>query len=103
MYKRQTVEVHGTVINGIVVATSITSKTVSQLDTEDFEFVGTITNLIPSSANSGTFVLKNITFSYSGSTTTTGFTFANYSNQSVEMQATHLNGQWQAVSLELHN
>jgi len=98
-----TVEVHGTVINGIVVATSITSKTVSQLDTEDFEFVGTITNLIPSSASSGTFVLKNITFSYSGSTTTSGFTFANYSNQSVEMKATHLNGQWQAVSLELHN
>ena len=98
-----TVEVHGNVINGIVVATSITSKTVNQLDTEDFEFVGTITHLTPSSANSGTFVLKNITFSYSGSTTTSGFTFANYSNQSVEMKATHLNGQWQAVSLELHD
>lgn len=98
-----TVEVHGKVSQGVIVATSITSKTVNELDTEDFEFVGTITNLTPSSANSGTFVLKNITFSYSGSTTTNGFTFANYSNQRVEMKATHLNGQWQAVSLELHD
>lgn len=98
-----TVEVQGTVINGVVVATSITAKTVNQLDAEDFEFVGTLSNLTPNGANSGTFVLKNLTFSYSNSTTTSGFTFSNYSNQTVEMKATHVNGQWQAVSLEIHN
>jgi len=98
-----TVEVQGAVSNGVVVATSINVKTVNQLDTEDFEFVGTISNLTPTNANSGTFVLKNITFSYTSSTITSGFNFSNYSNQVVEMKATHLNGLWQAVSLELHN
>lgn len=96
-----TVEVQGNVVNGVVIATSINSKTVNQIQSQEFEFVGTVSQLTSFTPNSGTFLLKGITFNYSNSTSISGFNLAN--GIRVQVKATQTNGSWTATSIELED
>ena len=93
-----TVDVTGTLVNGVLVASTVTAQTRTQIEAKQFEFVGKITN-----KTSTTFDLKGITFSYDNGTVFSGITLSNYANQTVELKATHLNGVWKAVQVSIDN
>ena len=85
------VEIHGSVNNGILIATKV--ETPSDASLHEFEFHGTVSNW---SASAQTFDLHGLTFRYDGSTS---IQVALGNGIRVEIKATRTSGAWLATEI----
>lgn len=89
------VEVEGRIRSGQLMATKVEVKSSSEIESQDFEFYGYITNL---NSNAKTFELRGETFSYDSNTKNLNLlTSANL----VEVKASRSNGLWYAREIEI--
>jgi hypothetical protein len=90
------VEIHGSISNGVLVATKVETPSNTDVATHEFEFHGTVTNL---DGGAQTFDLHGLTFGYNGSTNMHGITLAN--GLSLELKATRASGAWLVKEIQL--
>ena len=90
------VEIHGSISNGVLVATKVETPSNTDVATHEFEFHGTVTNL---NGGAQTFDLHGLTFGYNGSTNMHGITLAN--GLSLELKATRASGAWLVKEIQL--
>lgn len=91
------VEVEGTIRSGQLMATKVTIKTVSQVETQEFEFYGVISNV-----TAQTFVVRGETFYYDANTANSSLLTRNPLPY-VEVKARRTNGRWQAIEIDLED
>lgn len=91
------VEVEGSIRSGQLVATKVTIKTASQVETQEFEFYGVISNV-----TAQTFVVRGETFYYDVNTANSSLLTRNPLPY-VEVKASRTNGRWQAIEIDLEN
>lgn len=91
------VEVEGSIRSGQLVATKVAVKTASQVETQEFEFYGVISNV-----TAQTFVVRGETFYYDASTSNSSLLTRNPLPY-VEVKAHRINGQWQAIEIDLED
>lgn len=89
------VEVEGSIRSGQLVATRVTVITASQVETQEFEFYGVISNV-----TAQTFVVRGETFFYDGSTSGSSL-LSRTPLPYVEVKARRTNGQWHALAIDL--
>jgi hypothetical protein len=87
-----TVEVRGTAVNGVVVATRVEVKTLAQV-TQTFEFIGTVSNL---NIVTRTFSVKGVDFTYDLTTRIDVLGWLTGATPLVRVKATQVNGVWVA-------
>lgn len=97
-----TVEVEGTVRNGVVVASKVKVETEAELEAQEFEFHGTFSAL---DTNARTFVLKGYRFTYDSQTEFDGVNWATNPTPSyIEVKAVlNTDGSWRATQVEADN
>ena len=91
------VEVEGNIRSGQLVASKVVVKTASQVETQEFEFYGVISNV-----TAQTFVVRGETFNYDGNTSNSSL-LARNPLPSVEVKARRTNGRWQALEIDLED
>lgn len=91
------VEVEGNIRSGQLVATKVTIKTASQVETQEFEFYGVISNVTAQS-----FVVRGETFYYDANTANSSLLTRNPLPY-VEVKARRANGRWQAIEIDLED
>jgi len=91
------VEVEGSIRSGQLMATKVTIKTVSQVETQEFEFYGVISNV-----TAQTFVVRGETFYYDANTANSSLLTRNPLPY-VEVKARRTNGRWQAIEIDLED
>lgn len=89
------VEIHGSISNGVLVATKVETPSNTDVASRTFEFHGTVSAL---DVNAQTFVLHGLTFQYNGSTSMSGITLAN--GLRLEIKATRTSGAWVATQIQ---
>jgi len=92
------VEVKGRVSSGVIVASEVEVKDEDEIENEDFEFHGTLSNV---DTTARTFVLRGYTFSYDNATTFEGLTLSNGSTDFVEVKAQLVEGGWLALEVKV--
>lgn len=90
------VEIHGSISNGVLVATKVETPNNTDVASRTFEFHGTVSAL---NASAQTFVLHGLTFQYNNSTSMSGVTLAN--GLSLEIKATRTSGAWVATQIQI--
>jgi len=90
------VEIHGSISNGVLVATKVETPSNTDVATREFEFHGTVSNW---SVGAQTFDLHGLTFEYNGSTNMHGITLAN--GLHLELKATRASGGWLVKEIQL--
>jgi hypothetical protein len=88
------VEIHGTITNGILVATKIETPNNSDIESREFEFHGLVTAV---SGSPLTFALRGITFKYDNTTNTHGISLAVGSR--IEVKAIRSASGWFATDI----
>lgn len=88
------VEIHGSVSNGVLIATKVETPNNSDVASRKFEFHGTVSAL---DANAQTFVLRGLTFQYNNSTNMPGVVLAD--GVRIEVKATRTSGAWVATQI----
>ena len=88
------VEIHGTITNGILVATKIETPNNSDIESREFEFHGPVTAV---SGSPLTFALRGITFKYDNTTNTHGISLAVGSR--IEVKAIRSASGWFATDI----
>lgn len=88
------VEIHGSVSNGILIATKVETPDNRDVASRKFEFHGTVSALDPIAQ---TFVLHDLTFQYNNSTNMQGVTLVN--GVRIEIKATRTSGAWVATQI----
>lgn len=88
------VEIHGSVSNGVLIATKVETPNNSDVASRKFEFHGTVSAL---DANAQTFVLRGLTFQYNNSTNMPGVVLAD--GVRIEVKATRASGAWVATQI----
>lgn len=88
------VEIHGSITNGILVATKVETPNNTDMASRKFEFHGTVSAL---DVNAQTFVLHGLTFQYNGNTSMSGITLAN--GLRLEIKASRVSGAWVATQI----
>jgi len=91
------VEVEGSIRSGQLVATKVAIKTASQVETQEFEFYGVISNV-----TAQTFVVRGETFYYDANTANSSLLTRNPLPY-VEVKARRTNGRWQAIEIDLED
>ena len=91
------VEVEGSIRSGQLVATKVTIKTASEVETQEFEFYGVISNV-----TAQTFVVRGETFYYDANTANSSLLTRNPLPY-VEVKARRTNGRWQAIEIDLED
>lgn len=93
------VEIHGTVRNGVILASKVEVQTEAELERKEFEFYGTFSNL---NTTAKTFTLKTYTFRYDSNTVFEGINWAvNTAPTSIKAKAVlDANGQLLATKVE---
>lgn len=91
------VEVEGSIRSGQLVATKVAIKTASQVETQEFEFYGVISNVTLQ-----TFVVRGETFNYDGSTANSSL-LTRSPPPYVKVKARRANGRWQVIEIELED
>lgn len=91
------VEVEGSIRSGQLVATKVATKTASQVETQEFEFYGVISNV-----TAQTFVVRGETFYYDANTANSSLLTRNPLPY-VEVKARRTNGRWQAIEIDLEH
>lgn len=91
------VEVEGNIRSGQLVATKVAVKTASQVETQEFEFYGVISNV-----TTQTFVVRGETFYYDANTANSSLLTRNPLPY-VEVKARRTNGRWQAIEIDLED
>lgn len=91
------VEVEGSIRSGQLVATKVTIKTASEVETQEFEFYGVISNV-----TAQTFVVRGETFYYDANTANSSLLTRNPLPY-VEVKARRANGRWQAIEIDLED
>ena len=89
------VEVEGFIRSGQLVASKVDVKTASQIETEEFEFYGVVSNV-----TAQTFVVRGETFYYDSNTANRDL-LARTPLPYVEVKARRANGQWQAFEIDI--
>jgi hypothetical protein len=89
------VEIHGSISNGVLVATKVETPNNADVASRTFEFHGTVSAL---DVNAQTFVLRGLTFQYNNSTSMSGVTLAN--GLPLEIKATRTSGAWVATQIQ---
>jgi Domain of unknown function (DUF5666) len=103
------VEIHGTVLNGIILASRVEVEDRTSLEAQEFEFHGSLSGLVQSSATAGTFTLKGYTFHYNTAGTLPLRTavespdFRTQTNPYIEVKAILNNGQWFATEIDVED
>lgn len=92
------VEVQGSFLNGTVVATQVEVQSRSSLETHEFEYHGTVSQL---DTTAQSFVLRNRTFFYNSNTQFQGVNWQVNASPQVEIKAIRSNGVWLATSVAL--
>ena len=90
------VEIHGSISNGVLVATKVETPNNADVASRTFEFHGTVSAL---DVNAQTFVLRGLTFQYNNSTSMQGITLANGAR--IEIKATRTSGVWMATQIQI--
>lgn len=91
------VEVEGSIRSGQLVATKVAVKTVSQVEVQEFEFYGVISNV-----TAQTFVVRGETFYYDANTANSSLLTRNPLPY-VKVKARRTNGRWQAIEIDLED
>lgn len=91
------VEVEGSIRSGQLIATKVTIKTATQVETQEFEFYGVVSNV-----TAQTFVVRGETFYFDGNTSNSHLLTRN-PLPSVEVKALRTNGRWQAIEIDLED
>lgn len=91
------VEVEGSIRSGQLIATKVTVKTATQVETQEFEFYGVVSNV-----TAQTFVVRGETFYFDGNTSNSHLLTRNQL-PSVEVKALRTNGRWQAIEIDLED
>lgn len=91
-----TVEVRGTTVNGVVVATQVQVKTLAQVQAGTFEFIGTVSNL---NILTRTFSVKGVDFTYGPSATIDVLGWLTGATPLVRVKAMPVNGVWVASEI----
>ena len=89
------VEIHGSVSNGVLVATKVETPNNTDEASRTFEFHGTVSAL---DTTAHTFALHGLTFQYNNSTSMQGVTLANGAR--IEIKATRTSGVWIATQIQ---
>jgi hypothetical protein len=90
------VEVEGSMRNGVLVANDVDVKTRSLLDTEEFRFFGTVSNL---NVLTRTFTLQGLTFTYGLLASIEVPNWITGATPNVEVRAVRAAGEWQATRI----
>ena len=88
------VEIHGSISNGILVATQVETQSNNDVALHEFEFHGVISAL---NVTAQTFVLHGLTFGYDNGTILYGVSMANGAR--IEIKATRSSGVWRATEI----
>lgn len=91
------VEVEGSIRSGQLIATRVTVKTATQVETQEFEFYGVVSNV-----TAQTFVVRGETFYFDGNTSNSHLLTRNPLPY-VEVKALRTNGRWQAIEIDLED
>jgi spore germination cell wall hydrolase CwlJ-like protein len=91
------VEVEGSIRAGQLVATQVAVRTALQVETQEFEFYGVISNV-----TAQTFVVRGETFYYDSNTSNSDLLTRNPLPY-VEVKAHRINGRWQAIEIDLED
>lgn len=91
------VEVEGSIRSGQLVATKVAVKTASQVETQEFEFYGVISNV-----TAQTFEVRGESFYYDANTANSSLLTRNPLPY-VEVKARRTNGRWQAIEIDLED
>ena len=91
------VEVEGSIRSGQLIATKVTVKTATQVETQEFEFYGVVSNVTAQN-----FVVRGETFYFDGNTSNSHLLTRNQL-PSVEVKALRTNGRWQAIEIDLED
>jgi hypothetical protein len=94
------VEVHGAVRNGVIVATRVDVENENELQVQEFDFFGTVSNL---NVLAQTFTLKGVVFSYTSSTRNEVSNWITGATPSVRVRASLVAGQWVASRIRLQS
>jgi hypothetical protein len=90
------VEVHGRVAGGVVLASRVELKTEVELEVEDFDFFGTVSNV---DTVARTFTLRGLPFTYSAGTRNEVPNWVSGATPSVRVKATLTGGVWLASEI----
>ena len=88
------VEIHGSISNGVLMATKVETPSDTDVASHEFEFHGTVSAL---DATAQTFVLHGLTFKYDNSTSIQGVVMAN--GVGIQIKATRSSGVWFATEI----
>jgi len=88
------VEIHGSVSNGVLIATKVETPSNTDVATREFEFHGTVSNW---NASTHTFELHGLTFGYAPGISVQGVTMAD--GVRIEIKATRTSGAWLATEI----
>jgi hypothetical protein len=94
------VEVHGTAVAGVIVATRLELKGANGIEVQDFDFIGPVSNV---DTVARTFVLKGLNFSYTASTRNEVVGWVNGATPTVRVKATPAGGAWIASEIRLQS
>jgi len=88
------VEIHGSISNGVLIATTVETPSNADVASHEFEFHGTVSAL---DATAQTFVLHGLTFKYDNSTSIQGVVMAN--GVGIQIKVTRSSGVWFATEI----
>ena len=91
------VEIEGSIRSGQLVATKVAVKTTSQVETQEFEFYGVVSNV-----TAQTFTVRGETFYVDGNTSNSSL-LTRTPLPYVKVKARRITGRWQAVEIELED
>lgn len=91
------VEVEGPVVGGVIVASSVKTRTTSQIEAQSFEFYGAVSAL---DTTARTFVLRGYSFQYTGTTVIDVTPWVTGATPYVKVEATLVNGAWVATEIQ---
>jgi hypothetical protein len=91
------VEVEGNIRSGQLIATKVAVKTSTQVETQEFEFYGVISNV-----TAQTFVVRGETFYYDGNTSNSRL-LSRSPLPYVEVKALRTDGRWHAIEIDLED
>ena len=89
------VEIEGSIRSGQLVASKVAVKTASQVEAQEFEFYGVVSNV-----TAQTFLVRGETFYYDRNTSNASLLSRN-PLPSVKVKALRSNGRWQATEIEM--
>ncbi len=88
------VEIHGSISNGVLIATKVETPSNTDVATREFEFHGTVSHW---DATAQTFALHGLTFGYAPGVSVQGVTMAD--GVRIEIKATRTSGAWLATEI----